>query len=114
VETIFARSCRDCHSNDPHGSWYSNIAPFSWIFSDEIARARAALNLSEWPVTEGVKPNAAIGKLTAACAETESKRMPPAAYARLRLDEIETLCEWTGEQTRLLRKQALSRRASSN
>ena len=107
VETILSRSCRDCHSNDPRGPWYSKIAPFSWIFSDEMARARAALNLSEWPVTEDVKPKAAIGQLTSACAEVESKRMPPAAYARLRLEEIETLCEWTGEQTRLLRKQAL-------
>jgi hypothetical protein len=77
--------------------------------------ARAALNFSKWPATEGAKPAAAIGRLTAVCAEVDTKRMPPAPYARLRADEIETLCEWTGEQTRFLRKQSeASRKDAKN
>lgn len=106
VQNIFARSCLDCHSNDPHGPWYAKVAPFSWIYSEQMERARAGFNLSEWSVTASARPRAAVKRLTAVCAEVESRRMPPPNYARLGWEEIETLCDWSGQQMRILRKQA--------
>ena len=113
VEAIFSRSCVDCHSNNQRATWYSNIAPFSWIYSQQMARARAGLNLSEWSATASAKPRAAVKRLTAVCAEVESKRMPPPNYARLGWEEIETVCDWTGHQMRVLRKQAKSANLAS-
>ncbi len=41
-------SCYDCHSNETHWPWYSNVAPMSWVVERDVHRGRAVLNFSEW------------------------------------------------------------------
>src|SRR5882762_10607013 len=48
VAAIFERSCRDCHSHKTVWPWYSNVAPISWLISDDVNKGRQALNMSEW------------------------------------------------------------------
>ena len=49
----------------------------------------------------------------AICADAESQGMPPAAYtrlhpaARLSSEQVEILCDWTGDETRRLRRARL-------
>jgi len=42
------RACFDCHSNETHWPWYSNIAPVSWLIQSDVDRGRAELNFSEF------------------------------------------------------------------
>lgn len=48
IISVFKRSCYDCHSNETAWSWYSNIAPVSWLVAGDVKDARAHLNFSEW------------------------------------------------------------------
>lgn len=45
-------ACFDCHSNETHWPWYSNVAPFSWLLQRHVDEGRADLNLSEWGTGE--------------------------------------------------------------
>ncbi|MDO8688708.1 MAG: heme-binding domain-containing protein [Dehalococcoidia bacterium] len=45
---LAVRACYDCHSNETVWTWYSNIAPASWIIQLDVDRGRARLNFSEW------------------------------------------------------------------
>lgn len=48
VMSVLKTSCYDCHSNETHYPWYHNVAPVSWIMTDNIERGRAALDFSNW------------------------------------------------------------------
>lgn len=45
---LAAKACFDCHSNETHWPWYSNIAPISWQTQDHVDEGRDELNFSEW------------------------------------------------------------------
>jgi hypothetical protein len=116
VEKILNNACKDCHSNETRVPWYGKVAPVSWILAGDVERARRAMNLSEWSVQLKSKPNAAMGTLMAACAGVEAQKMPPAAYRRMhpeaRLDQaqVDTLCGWAARESRVLHRQAATRR----
>ncbi len=46
---LAVRACFDCHSNEVHWPWYSNVAPLSWWVQDHVDEGRDELNFSEWP-----------------------------------------------------------------
>ena len=48
VVELLKTSCYDCHSNQTHYPWYSNIAPVSWWLKGHIDHGREKLNFSEW------------------------------------------------------------------
>ena len=50
VADLLRRSCYDCHSNRTEWPWYSNVVPVSWFVARHVEKARADLNLTEWPV----------------------------------------------------------------
>ena len=52
TQALATRACAACHSNTPGWSWYSNIAPLSWVIQRNVDSARAALNLSEWDLPQ--------------------------------------------------------------
>jgi hypothetical protein len=36
VHSALLRACGDCHSNRTRWPWYSRIAPFSWVMTDDV------------------------------------------------------------------------------
>lgn len=48
VMAILRRSCYDCHSNLTKWSWYSYVAPVSWMLVRDTNRARRKMNFTEW------------------------------------------------------------------
>lgn len=49
---LAARACFDCHSNETHWPWYSNVAPVSWLIQRDVNEGRSHLNFSEWNRTQ--------------------------------------------------------------
>ncbi|MCM3904212.1 MAG: heme-binding domain-containing protein [Pyrinomonadaceae bacterium] len=98
VAAILDRSCQDCHSNTTRWPWYSNVAPVSWFVIDHVNHARSHMNLSEWGSLDNRK---ASKKLEEICEEVQDGEMPLESYtyihwsAKLSLDDVKTLCEWT-------------------
>jgi ABC-2 type transport system permease protein len=95
TQQLATRACAACHSNTPGWSWYSNVAPLSWVIQYNVGAGRAALNFSEWDLPQ---PNAA-----AAAAAIQNGSMPPAwagmIDSRMRLTDAERVQLVQGFQT---------------
>ncbi len=48
TKALAQRACYDCHSNETVWTWYSNIAPVSWLVQRDVDEGREKLNFSEW------------------------------------------------------------------
>jgi len=48
IEATLKRACYDCHSNETRWSWYSRIAPVSWLLVRDVTLGRREVNFSEW------------------------------------------------------------------
>jgi hypothetical protein len=117
VQAIMRKSCMDCHSNETRWPWYGRVAPVSWLLSRDVERGRKAMNLSEWSVGPGRRPEIGASYLAAACTDAKSGRMPRLPYtvvnrdAKLTPGELDTLCSWTrSEFVRLIQ---LKRRSTA-
>jgi ABC-type transport system involved in multi-copper enzyme maturation permease subunit/mono/diheme cytochrome c family protein len=95
TQVLATRACAACHSNTTGWSWYSNVAPLSWLVQHNVDAGRAAMNLSEWDVPQ---PNA-----TRAAASVQDGSMPPAwagaVDSRLQLTDAERAQLVNGLQT---------------
>lgn len=103
IESILARSCNDCHSDQTHWPWYGNVAPISWVIYDHVIDGRRHLNFSEWLRDDISDPKEYTRqKLVSACRELKLGRMPLFSYevmhpnARLSAADIQTFCDWDG------------------
>ncbi len=97
VQTIFKRSCFDCHSNETRCPCYSNVAPAMWLVARDVKEGRSHMNLSEFGK---YKPLRGLSKLDMMCEEITEGRMPLPPYlilhpdARLSKGEIDLICNW--------------------
>jgi hypothetical protein len=48
INTAMQASCYDCHSNNTHYPWYSNIQPGAWFMESHIKDGKSELNFNEW------------------------------------------------------------------
>ena len=64
--------CFQCHSNETHWTWYSNIAPASWLISFDVVEGRQRFNFSDWKARPGE-----LDEMIPAIQEGE---MPPVQY----------------------------------
>jgi hypothetical protein len=91
-ESLFAKTCLDCHSNQTKWPWYSKIAPLSWIIYHNVKEGREHFNIS---MMGKQKKN----KFEDAAEELEEGEMPPLGYvlfhpeAKLSDNEINRLIE---------------------
>ncbi len=100
VDAVFSRACADCHSNETHWPWYTNVSPISWFIADHVRIGRNRMNFSDW---DGVKaqPDWVKERLQGICKEIQSGGMPLSSYrlihwkAKLSSGEIRVVCKWT-------------------
>jgi len=99
VESIFERSCNDCHSNRTVWPWYSNVAPVSWFVINHVNGGRRHLNFSDWAA---LPPQRVIRRLDDICKEVKSGGMPLSTYtpmhplSKLTPSDEDAICRWTG------------------
>ena len=77
VQSVLAKSCYDCHSNNTVYPWYSNIQPAAWFLADHIKDGKRHLNFSEfgsYPLDKKLK------KLKEIAEEVEEDEMPISSY----------------------------------
>ena len=99
VMVMLRRSCFACHSNETAWPWYGRVAPFSWLVTRDVNRAREKLNFSTWnrhSLAEQDRLMAEIWK------KVKSGDMPPTMYvfgnqeARVTTDHHQMLRAWCG------------------
>ena len=101
VTNALNRSCNDCHSYRTTWPWYSQIAPFSWIITDDVNQGRRHVNFSDWAQYD---PKRTDHKLDQICEEVRGNWMPLTSYKLMhpnsRLSEYERaeICRWVGAE----------------
>jgi hypothetical protein len=48
ARALVKEHCFQCHSNETEWTWYSNIAPGSWLIAYDVVRGRHKFNFSDW------------------------------------------------------------------
>jgi len=48
ARALVKANCFQCHSNETEWTWYSNIAPGSWLIAWDVSRGRDKFNFSDW------------------------------------------------------------------
>ena len=94
LPAVLDRSCADCHSNTTVRSWYSEVAPLSWLMARSVTEGRKAVNFSEWA---GYSPDVQRTLLSVSCDDATSGKMPGPytlfrPEAKLSPQDIETIC----------------------
>jgi hypothetical protein len=98
VQSIFNRSCNDCHSGRTVWPWYSEVAPVSWLVASDVRDGRRHMNFSEWGSYPGFKR---ADMLNETCKLVTQRDMPPLTYnlmhapARLSDSDRQAICAWT-------------------
>jgi hypothetical protein len=101
LATVLDRSCGDCHSSaTAWSSWYTQVAPLSWLMAHEVAAGREAVNFSDWAA---YSPAQQQKLLALSCDDAKNDKMPgPYTFfkpeARLSPEDVETICR-TSRQT---------------
>lgn len=72
ARALVKTSCFQCHSNETNWTWYSNIAPASWLIQFDVDQARRKFNLSDW--------NNNPGELDEMIQVIKEGEMPPIQY----------------------------------
>jgi Haem-binding domain len=78
VGPLLVNSCFDCHSHEGSGTWKGELAP-SYLFGE--AKARKALDLSDWPAMSPEERRATANAIVSA---VNDGSMPPGDYVSLR------------------------------
>lgn len=100
VESILARSCNDCHTQQTRLPWYSRVAPASWLLANHVRDGRHAMNFSDWGSYDTEEQDIYLQNI---CRITRRGAMPLNSYlyihrdAKLSSDDVKTLCGWTTE-----------------
>ena len=97
IQSIFRRSCDDCHSNRTVWPWYSHVAPVSWLVASDVYDGRRRMNFSEWGTYAAKKRSNLLGNI---CKKVQAGDMPPLQYlpmhpiSRLTQADEQQLCQW--------------------
>lgn len=99
VQSIFKRSCYDCHSSATVWPWYAHVAPVSWYVARDVNVARGHVNFQNWEA----QINEQEGKehIGLMCKLVRNGDMPPADYrfmhkgTALSPSEVSTVCTWS-------------------
>lgn len=101
LATLLRNACYDCHSNHTNYPWYNQIAPVSWMMDKHIRKGKEEMNFSEFG---NLSKGGRIGVLADICDVVDAGTMPLQSYmlihknARLSLDEMESICNWTEKE----------------
>ncbi len=97
VQIILQRSCNDCHSNNTHYPWYSNIQPVYWWLQKHINDGKKELNFSTFA---SYTPKRQVHKLNETIEQIKSGEMPLNSYllvhhdAKLDTADKKILTDW--------------------
>lgn len=103
IAALLKNSCFDCHSNETHWPFYSNVAPASWLVADDVHEGRRHLNFSEWGTYSARKQASKMDKIRD---EVDEGGMPLPKYlllhgnAKLSAGDRKAIIDWAAKQGR--------------
>jgi hypothetical protein len=101
VQSVLAKACNDCHTNNTNYPWYSKIQPVDWWLSDHVKDGKKHLNFDEY-TSRSLRYQ--YHKLEEVVEQVETGEMPLESYtwihkeAKLTADEKTLLINWANER----------------
>jgi hypothetical protein len=101
VESILARSCNDCHTQQTRLPWYARVAPASWLLANHVRDGRKRLNFSDWAAYDAEEQDLLLQNI---CRITKRGAMPVHSYlyihrdAKLSDQDVTALCTWANAE----------------
>jgi hypothetical protein len=80
VMAILKTACYDCHSNNTHYPWYSNIQPIALLLNRHIVEGKKELNFDEFASYTKRRQQS---KLKAIANQVRDKEMPLSSYSNM-------------------------------
>ena len=99
VKAVLQRACYDCHSNETVWTWYTYIAPVSWLVAKDVREGREELNFSTWNNYDSKRQ---VKLMRESWEEVEEGEMPLWFYTPLHRD-----AQLSAEDKSLIRNWAL-------
>ncbi len=100
VLSVLQAACYDCHSNNTHYPWYTNIQPVGLYLNKHIRHGKEELNFHEFGLYPSKRKRS---KLRAMAEQIKDGKMPLSSYALLHKDARLTdpqktaLLNWIGQ-----------------
>jgi hypothetical protein len=97
VQKILEVSCYDCHSNNTHYPWYTNIQPVGWWMQNHVNEGKHRLNFNEFTTYNEKQKDR---KMKGVAESVENGSMPLPSYliihkdAKLSDDQKKRLIQW--------------------
>ncbi|MDE3235303.1 MAG: heme-binding domain-containing protein [Bacteroidota bacterium] len=97
VQTILAKACNDCHSNNTRYPWYNNIQPVAWFLDNHVKDGKRHLNFSEFASYRIARQ---YKRMDDCIEEVKEGEMPLESYTWIHKDAIlndrekQTLINW--------------------
>ena len=107
INIILNNSCYDCHSNNTHYSWYSEIMPIGWWLNHHVEEGKEELNFSEFILLPAKKQDRKLEEIKE---EVIEKEMPLKSYksmhknAELTENQIKLISDWVDVSRKKLQK----------
>lgn len=101
VMVILKSACYDCHSNNTHYPWYSNIQPVALFLNRHIVEGKKELNFDEFGSYSTRRQQS---KLKAIASQVRDREMTLRSYqimhkeARLTVEESDLITNWFRKQ----------------
>ena len=98
IKAVFKKACYDCHSNETNWTWYTKVAPASFLAVKDVNDGRKHLNFSEWDLNKEAKVKEEIWD------EIREEQMPPWQYkifhseAKLSIAEKDLIRNWANNK----------------
>ncbi|MBW4028384.1 MAG: heme-binding domain-containing protein [Acidobacteria bacterium] len=112
VMTTLHKDCYNCHSDHPDLPWYGYVWPSSAQVQDDIHRAGARLNFSEW---DQLSPEMSRIRMNQVCTMVSEDKMPIWYYkpfhpeAKVTKQQAAAICNWANQMPIALTTQSASR-----
>lgn len=90
VQSILAKACNDCHSNNTVYPWYSNIQPIAWWLNDHIVDGKKHLNFDEYAA---YRPRRQYHKMEEVIEQVKEGEMPLESYTIIHKNAVLTQSE---------------------
>jgi hypothetical protein len=90
VDSILAKACNDCHSNNTRYPWYNNIQPVAWFLDNHVKDGKRSFNLNEFATYTAARK---YDKMTEVKKQIEKDEMPLSSYTLIHTDAILTDAE---------------------
>ena len=97
IQSVFQRSCNDCHSNNTIYPWYAEIQPLGWWLNKHIGDGKRGLNFDEFA---GYRLMKQYHRFNDIVEQIRDDKMPLPSYliihryAKLTTEEKNALVQW--------------------